>query len=145
MRIAAASIILLSALVVIKGDAIWEKLWPQQFWQVKVLELEGYEKHCHWRLKSIEWELMKGRMELTIGVSEAEDKARCLGMDHDVCVAKAKERALLKLKSLAHEESQARSAYEETQRALQFAKQKLVSFSDQRGDSAGKVAFKEIL
>jgi hypothetical protein len=138
MRIAAACIIVLSAWIVIKGDAIWENLWPQQFWQVKVSQLEGYERHCLWRLKSIEWELMKGRVEMTIGVSEAEDKAQCLGMDHDSCIAKAKERSLLKIKMLLHEEAQAKAAYQETQHSLRLAREK-------RDERPGKVAVKDAL
>lgn len=117
-----------SSWIILQGDLVWEKLWPDKFWSLKVAEMEKSMKKDHWHLKSVEWEVMKARVELSIAVSEAGDKAECLGMDSGFCIQKAKQRAALQLKRLMEEEAMAKTAYESSLKLLNEAKEKLSLF-----------------
>jgi hypothetical protein len=120
-----AAIIGLSALIIVDGDFIWEFFWPKKYWSLKVTELEKCVKKDLWNLKSIEWEVMKARIELSIAVSAAGDRAECLGGDSALCILKAKERASIQLRNLMGEEMAAKAAYAMTLTLFDQAKNRL--------------------
>ncbi len=122
-------IIALSSWVIIGSDSIWESLWPDPFWKCQVAELEKCAKKDLWHLKSVEWELMKGRIALSVAVSSAKDKAECLGTECEPYMAKAKEEAVLKLRQWKAQELRARAMYQSTLERLKKAK----LMSDQQG------------
>ncbi len=114
----------LSTCVIFGGNSLWESLWPQRFWKQQVAELEKCAKKDHWYLKSVEWNLMRGRMELSIAVSAAEDKGECFGVDCQPFIGRAKEESVLRLRKLIGEEAKAKTAYQETLKRLEEAKAK---------------------
>ena len=81
---------------------------------------------------------MKGRVALSIGVSAAEDKAKCLGVDCEEPVKKIKEEARERLKTLIQEEAKTRRAYEASLQQLKEAREKLVSLQE-RSQGAGEM------
>lgn len=135
MRFLQVALIGFFAWIVVGGDMIWESLWPHKFWKKQVAELEACAKKDLWHLKSVEWELTKGRIELTVAVSAAEDKGQCLGVDCRSFVAKAKEEASLQLHKLIAQESKARLAYGETLKRLDHAKEVLAGYEQRLEES----------
>ncbi len=135
MRYVQILIIGISAWIITCGDSLWETLWPKKFWKQKVSELEISAKNHLWNLKSVEWEVMKGRIALSISVSEAEDKADCLGVNCDVFVKQAKEEAFVSLQHLMQEEQKLRLAYQDALKLLMQAKDSLKRLDERTPDS----------
>ncbi len=117
-----------SSFVILCGDFVWENLWPQKFCKLQIVELRKCAKKDLWNLRSIEWEVMRKRVELSIAVSEAGDKAECLGIDCAAYKAAAKQEALFHLHRLMRLEAKARFAYEKTVKLLKDAEEKLANF-----------------
>ena len=128
--------IALSSWMIVGSDAIWESLWPDPFWKRQIAELEKCAKKDLWHLKSVEWELMKGRIALSVAVSSAKDKAECLGTNCEPYMVQAREEALLKLRQWKAQELRARAVYQNTLERLNQAKSMSLQQGRQRlGDA----------
>ncbi len=121
-RIFELALILFSAFVIVDGDGIYEKFFPEAFWEHKVAALEKRERRDLWRVHKEEWHLKQARLELSFALSAARDEAQCLDMDSDFCVDRAKQPYIAKIQEIEKELDSARWSYEETRKMLESAK-----------------------
>jgi len=121
-QILALFIAALSLTVILERNWFWSQWWPEAYWKAQVSSLEQTEKRDRWKVHELEWGHMQARLELTIAVSAAEEKADCLGMDRESCMRKARQEAIFRLESIEQELEGAKGALADTVSLLEEAR-----------------------
>lgn len=116
----------LSLTIILERNQFWLKLWPVSYWRAQIAELEKDEQRNRWKVHELEWNQMQARIEVTIAVSAAEEKADCLHMDKVACIEKARKESLFRLHQIEHELKQAKAALKDTNTLLAEARQSLL-------------------
>ena len=117
---------LLSLSIILERNQFWLKLWPVSYWRAQIAELEKDEQRNRWKVHELEWNQMRARIEVTIAVSAAEEKADCLRMDKTACIEKARGEALFHLHQIEHELTGAKEALADTNALLVTARTSLL-------------------
>ena len=117
-------IIFLSAFIIVKGDWVYEELFPEPFWKQKLAALEKRERRDLWRVHREEWRLKQAQYELSLALMAAEDQAQCLKIDSGLCEKKVKEPFLIKIGQIEKDLKTARQAYRETEALIESAGQR---------------------
>ncbi|MDE3046085.1 MAG: hypothetical protein KGJ02_05525 [Verrucomicrobiota bacterium] len=126
-QILALVVILLSASIILERDRFWLAMAPRSYWKSQVAQLEKDERRNRWHVHELEWRKMQAKIEVTIAMSAAEEKAQCLGMDRNACIEKARSEATFRLHQVEHELTNAQSALDDTRTLLATAKLSLLS------------------
>lgn len=124
-KIVESFIVCLSAFVIIKGDWVYEKMFPQCFWKQKIAMLEKRERADLWRVHREEWRFKRAELDLSFALTVAADEAECLAIDSKVCIKKAKEPFPTKMEEIQQSLKVAKSVHQQTVERLKAARTNL--------------------